>query len=425
MINTKKRSKKIFKLLLGAAAVAAVSLAMSLSVFAAEMSVLEKEFYSNTAAKAELELSPGNYSHNWDKGYDFGIEQEEDGEYSIKLDLHSGTPNIGYMQLVANNTKDISQILKTGELRFKMKLSSESGAANAKDIQIWLKTYGDANPPWGETKRLLIPNAETILPDDEWHEVVIPLSEFVSGGKFDYSKIKAICFSLPNSTSRIVYIRDMAFYDKKQSPELMFESCGMDQSGYFTVQAKFTSDIDTSTVTKEKFSIDGVTASSVNVEGSELEIRFNLCPKFPSEVTMSIAPGIKSEYDLDLEADSLSFETSPVQDKVYVGAVSKEPTLTGNTVSAEVKMRAIFGAEDTDSQTASVLLVVYDGDRIAAMNYADMDGALKRKSIGTVSVSAELPEGTTLEKPRAELFFFENTGSKKPIAEMISFDSLK
>lgn len=425
MINTKKRSKHIFKLLLTAAVVGTASLAMSLSAFAAEKSVLYDTFYSNTASKAELELSPGNYSANWDKGYEFGMDKEEDGEYSIKLDLHSGTPNIAYMQLVANTTKDISQILDTGELRFKMKLSSESDAANAKDIKMWLKTYEDANPAWGTSKQPLIPDAETILSDDEWHEVVIPLSEFVSGGAFDYSKIKAICFSTPNSTSRFVYIRDMAFYDKKQSPELMFESCGMDQSGYFIVRAKFTSEIDTATVSEDKFSIGGVTAIGANAEASELELRFNLCPEFPSEVTVEIEPGIRSIYDLELEADSLSFETSAVQDKISVSLVTKEPTLTGNTVSAEVRIRAIFGSEDDDSQTAAVLLVVYDGDRIAAMNSADTGGALKRRKTKTISVSAELPEGTTLENPRAELFFFENTESKKPIAEMMSFDSLK
>ena len=108
-----------------------------------------------------------------------------------------------------------------------------------------------------------------------------------------------------------------------------------------------------------------------------------------------------------------------LQNRIFADVTSK-PTLSGGTVSGEVKITSIYAP--AGAAKANVMLIVYDGEKIAAAK-TFATGELKRSESESVQLTAEgIADG--IANPRAELFFYGADGTKTPLAPMQSF-SLK
>ena len=361
-----------------------------------------KSIYSNTSS-GELSLNIQNWQQasKFDQGFILG----DDGIYSVRLDMRqSANYNGGYHEMVMANRLNVADIVNTGELRFKLMLEAD-----------------DPDRTAGNTKGIKIPGADEIKSDGEWHDVVIPLSSFIPSGKLDFSKLASLTLSATaqREDKYLFYFRNIEVYDIKYSAKFTVGSCGMNNDGKFAVNVKSSEILDPATVTADKFTIDGSAASEVKCSGKDVELVFDIQPDFPSELVVNIGEGIRSVDDLEAEQKELTVTVPELQNRIFAD-VTSNPTLSGGTVSGEVKITSIYAP--AGAAKANVMLIVYDGEKIAAAK-TFATGELKRSESESVQLTAEgIADG--IANPRAELFFYGADGSKTPLAPMQSF-SLK
>ncbi len=419
MVKAKKRSRILgcaAKLIALTVAAASLVAALPVSSLAVQKDVFYKSIYSNTSS-GELSLNIQNWQQasKFDQGFILG----DDGIYSVRLDMRqSANYNGGYHEMVMANRLNVADIVNTGELRFKLMLEADDPDRTAGDVNIYFKTYNDANPAWGNTKGIKIPGADEIKSDGEWHDVVIPLSSFIPSGKLDFSKLASLTLSATaqREDKYLFYFRNIEVYDIKYSAKFTVGSCGMNNDGKFAVNVKSSEVLDPATVTADKFTIDGSAASEVKCSGKDVELVFDIQPEFPSELVVNIGEGIRSVDDLEAEQTGLTVTVPELQNRIFADVTSK-PTLSGGTVSGEVKITSIYAP--AGAAKANVMLIVYDGEKIAvAKTFAT--GELKRSESESVQFTADgIADG--IVNPRAELFFYGADGNKTPLAPMQSF----
>lgn len=375
--------------------------------------------YNNTAKDSELVLAIQKWQNS--DVFDNGFVQGEDGIYSVRMDLRkSGTYDAGayeVMQFANNKRIDVSNIVETGELRFKLMLEADSESTTAENATMWFKNWNDSNPAWCDSARVSLPNAADIKADGKWYDVKIPLSSFKPSGAFDWTKLASIAM-LPNSTMETkynFYFRDIAIYNIVQSPELSFVNCEMNKNGMLVVHTKLSDDPKADTITADKFSVNGINAKNVTVNGREIDIIFDTNVRFPSEVRMNIESGIESVYGLGIETNYLDFVTPVVQDAIYIEHMGT-PKLNDDTISLQIILKALC-SEDDGLQSATALMAVYDEDKIVTTSVIASD-RMKRGETKKIDAVASLPAGITLKEPRVEIYFYDSFESRKPIAEM-------
>ena len=391
----------------------------TVGAFADSMDLLYDTIYTNTPNNSELVLSVQKWQNS--DLFNNGFVQGEDGIYSVRMDLRmSGTYDGGsyrIMQFANNKRIDASGMVETGELRFKLMLEAADENTTAENVTMWFKNWDDSTPAWCDSKGISIPNAADIKADGAWYDVRIPLSDMKPSGEFDWSKLASIAMT-PKSNMESTYsfyFRDIEIYNVVQSPTLSFAGCEVNKNGMFVVHTEMSDAIDSETVAADKFSVNGVTAKSVTVDGKKIDAVFDTDITFPSDVRMEIAGGIESVYGLGLETEYIDFTTSAVQDKIYIEHAGA-PKLSGNTVSVQLIVKSLYSEGDA-GQSVAALIVIYDGNKVIAANGADI-AEIKRGKTKSVRATAEIPEGITLENPRAEVYFYDSMENRKPIAEM-------
>lgn len=308
---------------------------------------------------------------------------------------------------------DMTNLYKTGYLKFLIYLSSEMLSQIKGDVQVALRTsagiaVGKVNVPVKTT--------------NQWTNVTVKLSDMAWNPDNSDQRIKMVSgislFYKGVAGEPIgIYVQDVGVYDVAVRPSFVFESATIDEATTnFKVSLKVDGELKGDNLIEDLFEIDGTDCTSVvyDEENAKVTLLFDFIPSFPNEYTLTFdGHSIKNKNNVGMTENELVFKTLPYQNAIWPNTGSITSSVIDNRVSVTINGKGLY---TTDTTKVKALLIVYDGAVIKKVE-TDEANLARNRDCSFEFTDVELPMSEEAS-PRVFIFFVD-AESEKPVAQCV------